>query len=58
MAQNLSSRLIISRGNIDNIFLVYVEIALIYFVMTFVVSRVLQEVERAFRVPVLEAAQL
>jgi len=58
MAQNLSSRLIISRGNIDNIFLVYVEIALIYFVMTFVVSRVLQEVERAFRVPGLEAAQL
>jgi len=58
MAQNLASRLIISRGNIDNIFLIYVEIALIYFVMTFVVSRILQEVERAFRVPGLEAAQL
>jgi len=58
MASNLSSRLIISRGSIENIFLVYVEIALIYLAMTFIVSRALQEIERAFRVPGLEPAQL
>jgi His/Glu/Gln/Arg/opine family amino acid ABC transporter permease subunit len=58
LASNLSSRLIIGGGSIENIFLVYVEIALVYLVTTFVVSRTLQEIERVFRVPGLEPAQL
>ena len=58
IAQNLASRLVLSGGNFENIFLVYVEIALIYLAMTFVVSRTLQKIERTFRVPGLEPAQL
>jgi His/Glu/Gln/Arg/opine family amino acid ABC transporter permease subunit len=58
VGQNLASRLLVGGGNIDNIFLVYFEIALIYLATTFVVSRSLQALERRFRVPGLEAAQL
>ncbi len=57
-ANNLTSRLVTGGGNLDNILLVYLEIAMIYFVMTFTVSRSLQMIERRYRVPGLEAAQL
>lgn len=56
---NLSSRCITTRGcSLDNILLVWFSIALIYFLMTFIVSRSLQGIERRYRVPGLEAAQL
>jgi His/Glu/Gln/Arg/opine family amino acid ABC transporter permease subunit len=58
MGQNLASRLLVSGGDIDKIYVIYVEIALIYFATTFIVSRSLQILERRFRVPGLEAAQL
>ncbi len=57
-ASNLTSRLVTSGGKFENVILVYIEIAMIYFLMTFIVSRALQLVERRYRVPGLEAAQL
>lgn len=59
MGNNLTSRLITSPGaNLENINLIWVSIAMVYFPMTFAVSRSLQMIERKFRVPGLEAAQL
>ncbi len=47
-----------TRVSLDIIFVVWVEIAVLYFVMTFAVTRILQYTERKYRVPGLEAAQL
>ncbi len=47
-----------TKVNLDIIFVVWVEIAILYFVMTFAVTRILQYIERRYRVPGLEAAQL
>lgn len=59
MGNNLTSRLITSPGaNLENINLIWISIAMVYFPMTFAVSRSLQMIERKFRVPGLEAAQL
>lgn len=40
------------------VFIVWTEIAVIYFVITFVVTRIVRAVENQFKVPGLEAAQL
>ncbi len=60
--QNLVSALLSggssTKVNLDIIFVVWVEIAILYFVMTFAVTRILQYIERRYRVPGLEAAQL
>ena len=56
--KNLSAVLAVGGGNLDLVIIIWVEIALLYFLITFVVSRTLQAVERRFRVPGLEAAQL
>jgi len=45
-------------GGLTNILVIWVEVALIYFTMTYAVSRALLAVERKYRVPGLEAAQL
>ncbi len=59
MGNNLTSRLVTSPGaNLENINLIWISIAMVYFPMTFAVSRSLQMIERKFRVPGLEAAQL
>ncbi len=59
MGNNLTSVLITSPGaNFENINLIWISIAMVYFPMTFAVSRTLQMIERKFRVPGLEAAQL
>ena len=54
----LVSTLIQRGGNPDLVFAVWIEIAALYFVLTFAVSRILQAVERHYRVPGLEAPQL
>jgi len=56
--KNLSSVLITGGGSLDLVIIMWVEIAVLYFVITFVVSRSLLAIERRFRVPGLEAAQL
>ena len=56
--KNLSSVLVTNGGNLDLVIVIWVEIAVLYFVITFVVSRTLLAIERRFRVPGLEAAQL
>jgi len=58
--QNIVSRLFTSPtgGSLSSIFVVWVEIAVLYFVMTYSVSRLLQWLEQRYRVPGLEAAQL
>ena len=55
---NLVSRLFQAGGNPDLLFVVWVEIAFLYFVLTFAVSRTLLAIERRFRVPGLEAPTL
>jgi len=55
---NLVSTLIQRGGNPDLVFVVWIEIAALYFVLTFAVSRILHTVERRYRVPGLEAPQL
>jgi ABC-type amino acid transport system permease subunit len=52
------SQLVTYLGRQDLVFVVWFEIAALYFVLTFIVSRVLLAVERRYRVPGLEAAQL
>ena len=56
--KNLSAVLATGGGNLDLVIIIWVEIAVLYFAMTFVVSRTLQAIEKRFRVPGLEAAQL
>ena len=56
--KNLSAVLVVGGGNIDLVIVIWVEIALLYFVITFVVTRTLQAIEKMYRVPGLEAAQL
>ena len=56
--KNLSAVLAVGGGNLDLVIIIWAEIAFFYFVITFVVSRALQAIERRFRVPGLEAAQL
>jgi polar amino acid transport system permease protein len=58
--QNIVSRLFTSPtgGSLSSIFVVWLEIAVLYFVVTFSVSRLLQWLEQRYRVPGLEAAQL
>ena len=56
--KNLSAVLATNGGSLDLVIIIWAEIALLYFVITFVVSRALQAIERRFRVPGLEAAQL
>ena len=56
--KNLSAVLVTGGGNIDLVIVIWVEIALLYFVITFVVTRTLQAIEKMYRVPGLEAAQL
>jgi polar amino acid transport system permease protein len=55
---DLVSQLVTYLGRQDLVFVVWFEIAALYFVLTFIVSRVLLAVERRYRVPGLEAAQL
>ena len=55
---NLVSRLFQAGANPDFLFVVWVEIAILYFVLTFAVSRTLLAIERRFRVPGLEAPTL
>ncbi len=56
--KNLAALLAVGAGNVELVFLLWTEIALVYFVITFIVSRSLQAVEKRYRVPGLEAAQL
>jgi len=56
--KNLSAVLAVGGGNLDLVIIIWVEIALLYFVITIVVSRALQAIEKRYRVPGLEAAQL
>lgn len=55
---NLVSRLFQAGGNPDFLFIVWVEVAILYFVLTFAVSRTLLALEKRYRVPGLEAPQL
>jgi His/Glu/Gln/Arg/opine family amino acid ABC transporter permease subunit len=56
--KNLEAVLATGGGNVDLVLIIWVEIALLYFAITFVFSRTLQAIEKRFRVPGLEAAQL
>ena len=56
--KNLAALLAVGSGNVELVFLLWTEIALVYFVITFIVSRGLQTLEKRYRVPGLEAAQL
>lgn len=55
---NRASDLITGGGGLDEVILLYIEMAFVYFALTFIVSRLLQAIERRYRVPGLEAAQL
>ncbi len=57
--QNIISRAVSGGGvSLDAIFIVWIEVAILYFALTFTVTRSLQYLERRYRVPGLEAAQL
>lgn len=56
--KNLAAILATRGGNIDLVFILWAEIAALYFVITYIVARTLQGIEKRYRVPGLEAAQL
>lgn len=56
--KNLAARLAVGSGNVELVVELWFVVALVYFIITFIVSRGLQAVEKRYRVPGLEAAQL
>ncbi len=56
--KNLGARLVTTGGNIALVFILWGVIAVVYLIVTSVVTRSLQMIEKRYRVPGLEAAQL
>jgi len=46
------------KADFNLVFIIWIEIAMLYFVLTFVVTKAVRFVENAYKVPGLEAAEL